>query len=710
MDNTENEIYFNFSYFALRLLGKGLYSNHWTAISELVANGFDAQAELVKIYINLINQEKATIEIFDNGTGMDYADLSEKYAFIGMDKREDAQLSEEVKRQLMGRKGIGKLAALFLSNKYYLVSKKDGVETAWCLDASDAKDSDIPKLERCVISDIGMDCKKEWEEFATGTLIKLTNVNLTNFGAKTVEALKARLSDFYLTDELIGKMEVCVIHSSSQPRKFEEVKKAIAFKNFYAFFNNTGTDLESQLASSVQFYSSIDEIASKQRKVRQLEAKKYTTAGEQQFQMADGTLSKEKLSYQMSGWIGIHTSIKKEEAQKNDPEYLKNKAYRPNQLRLYVRKKLAVENFLDYVKNTQAFANYIEGEISFDILDDNDLGDIATSNRQGFVEDNDRIQLLISILKPIISALIKERASIGTQINQEEKEYHDAEREKFEREMEEEERKRSEVERERDDAVIKKKQAEKEATNARERAENLNRNLGSEKKRNHFLTESLGEDQFNFAKRLHMVRINTVGISKEVKLGIMKLQRGKFQEADAWNCLKNISYYSSRMQAILNYSGLAQFDTSREFINGDIFDFVDEYVSTVIDQTNDIKVEIDRKFEPYAEMKFNPQSIAVIIDNIVSNSIKNNASILNILLDKEANVYIMDFKDNGDGLNRAVDDVNELFEFGKGYTSSGTGVGLFHVKDIVEEEMRGTVTIDDTYKQGFSLKVRFAKV
>lgn len=156
MQNTESTIYFNFSYFALRLLGKGLYSNHWTAIAELVANGLDAQADSVKIYINLIDQENASIEIFDNGSGMDYNDLSEKYVLIGKDKREDDQISEEIKKQLMGRKGIGKLAALYMSNKYYLVSKKNGKETAWCLDASNVKDSDIPKLDKCIVSNIGI--------------------------------------------------------------------------------------------------------------------------------------------------------------------------------------------------------------------------------------------------------------------------------------------------------------------------------------------------------------------------------------------------------------------------------------------------------------------------------------------------------------------------------------------------------------------------
>lgn len=123
---------------------------------------------------------------------------------------------------------------------------------------------------------------------------------------------------------------------------------------------------------------------------------------------------------------------------------------------------MAVENFLDYVKNTQAFANYIEGEISFDILDDNELGDIATSNRQGFVEDNERVQLLIDILKPIINALIRARSNIGTQINNEEKEFRRAETERIEKERREEEERRIKAEREREAAVAQKEQAEKE--------------------------------------------------------------------------------------------------------------------------------------------------------------------------------------------------------------------------------------------------------
>ena len=54
--------------------------------------------------------------------------------------------------------------------------------------------------------------------------------------------------------------------------------------------------------------------------------------------------------------------------------------------------------------------------------------------------------------------------------------------------------------------------------------------------------------------------------------------------------------------------------------------------------------------------------------------------------------------------------MNELFEFGKGYTLTGTGVGLYHIKDIVEKDLQGTVTIESEPQKGFALHVRFGKV
>lgn len=148
--NTEDAIYFNFSYAALKLLGKNLYNNAANAISELVANGLDAKAKNVYVYIDMSDKEHSIIEIIDDGIGMDYADLAQKYVWIGRNKRNDADLLEDEKKNVMGRKGIGKLAALYLSNNYYILTKKEDIDKVdqWEINLSVYNDSDFPKLDR----------------------------------------------------------------------------------------------------------------------------------------------------------------------------------------------------------------------------------------------------------------------------------------------------------------------------------------------------------------------------------------------------------------------------------------------------------------------------------------------------------------------------------------------------------------------------------
>ena len=124
MQNNKEQIYFNFSYLALKLLGKNMYSSAWNALSELVANGLDANAEKIYLFLDMTDKEHSRIEIIDSGSGMSYEDLAHKYAWIGRNKRADESLSDEEKMLMMGRKGVGKLAAFYLSNYINILTKK----------------------------------------------------------------------------------------------------------------------------------------------------------------------------------------------------------------------------------------------------------------------------------------------------------------------------------------------------------------------------------------------------------------------------------------------------------------------------------------------------------------------------------------------------------------------------------------------------------
>ena len=172
-----NTIPFNFTYYAMKLLGKNLYSSPWTAISEIVANGIDAGANNVYVYVDMSNKEHATVEIFDDGQGMSYHDLCNKYTLIGRNRRD----TDNVKGKTLGRKGIGKLAALYLSPKYIISTKTVDSYTTWKVDTKKFHDSDIPTLDR-IENQIYFATKEQWDKIKTGTMIHLADVDLRKIG------------------------------------------------------------------------------------------------------------------------------------------------------------------------------------------------------------------------------------------------------------------------------------------------------------------------------------------------------------------------------------------------------------------------------------------------------------------------------------------------------------------------------------------------
>ena len=97
----------------LELLGPNLYTNIYYVLAELIANAYDADAKNVYIISN-----KDDIRIEDDGHGMSYnkGDIKKFLNVAGVSRMsEDESFSRSGERRKMGRKGVGKLAALSVS-------------------------------------------------------------------------------------------------------------------------------------------------------------------------------------------------------------------------------------------------------------------------------------------------------------------------------------------------------------------------------------------------------------------------------------------------------------------------------------------------------------------------------------------------------------------------------------------------------------------
>ncbi len=686
----ENQrIPFNFTYFAMKLLGKNLYSNPWTAVSEIVANGIDAGAENVYVLIDMRNKEKAVVEIFDDGTGMSFEDLSEKYTLIGRNKRLG---SDNREGKTLGRKGIGKLAALYLSPRYYLYTKTDDGKSAWCVNTQIIKDSDIPALMGTTYDTGMLISKAKWDELRTGTMIHLSDVDLRKIGCERLKSLPLMLADYYIDHVISTTVSVCVIEKNDDSIVFSPIKKKVNFDTMFGIFDNTGLGYKDRIQPKV--YITKDTVYKEvdfPRDTVVLNEKKYITSGEISLTNLDG--QDVKVPYNMIGWIGIHSSLDNAILQRNSP-YAKKNQLHPNALRLYVRGKLAVSNLMPYIRSVAAFAPYIEGEISFDILDDDLFEDASTSNREGYSISDPRIQKLSEIVGKIINTLVTRRNDAGKKVNEEIK----AIKERLDAEAEAERLAKEKAEQE---AALERERAHQESETrkvAEAQRDSALAETEKAKKRLFVLENNFTSEGENYKHAIHL----SVNFAKEIRSLVCDFEDFELgQNSDIMETVMAIDLSAAKIENLPKFIDSATFSLSSPKITTDVVQLIREYVEAK--GSKRLEYSFDAPETIIKEVEFT--DILMFLENIISNSNKANATSLRITSERVGDKLQIDFIDNGDGLaEKYMSNPQVIFELGETTTPEGFGIGAFHMREIVRK-MNGQIFAIPQSPRGLAIRM-----
>ena len=169
-----------------------MYTNIYYVLGEIIANAYDADAN--NVYI-IYNNEKNRIIVEDDGSGMTYDDFNEKYLRIGAPTRntELDELTPKYGRKRMGRKGIGKLSALSVSDKVLVMSTKNGEKSGCELSITEIKKTEdrwtVPAIPASEIT------FKHIDEKGSGSSI--TMVNVKHSMNKTIESAKRNIANIF---------------------------------------------------------------------------------------------------------------------------------------------------------------------------------------------------------------------------------------------------------------------------------------------------------------------------------------------------------------------------------------------------------------------------------------------------------------------------------------------------------------------------------
>ena len=322
----------------LNHLGIKLYSSIAAVLSEAVANAWDADAEKVKIDIS-----KLEIVIADNGHGMSEDDLNRKFLAIGYQRRKDGKAKTPKGRNVFGRKGIGKLSLFSIADTIEVTTVKDGKKSGLILSLPDIQDS-IEKGEKTYKpASIGSDKI----EISRGTKITIKDIRKkTN---RTPGPLRRRLA-----------------------RRFSTIGQKINNQNFDVYVNNKPVTVQDR-----EYYKKVEFLWSYGEKG---EAVKASTSPSEIFDR----------DAKFTGWIG--TVQRAGDLISVDDDNL-------NDIQIMVRGRVAQEKTLQFFGEDGIYASYVVGEIHADWLDDDNQEDIATSNRQSFIEDDPRVIKLKKSIK-----------------------------------------------------------------------------------------------------------------------------------------------------------------------------------------------------------------------------------------------------------------------------------------------------------------------
>lgn len=335
----------------LELLGPNLYTNIYYVLAELIANAYDADAK--NVYV-IANKDDITVE--DDGKGMSYKN-GEVAGFLRVAQESrvssDDALTKRGRRK-MGRKGVGKLAALSVSNEVWIKTISGKERSGFILSREIPANSELKAIPDSLIT------FQKVRTHGTSVVMKSPKCSLPS----SLDTMKKNLLRIFpLVDKkfrlhfIRGKKEV--VADDYDHQVMSELCCVITIGKAFK-----------PLASLVPKIEGHPELIDC-RECVQLPVK-----------MADKNGKEHEYLLEIEGWIGTYYSTKGRKAVATD--------FPDNFISVYANKKMGEFNILPQVGQNKMNEVYVVGQLHVDLFEDSDLPDMALSNRQGYRTEDPR--------------------------------------------------------------------------------------------------------------------------------------------------------------------------------------------------------------------------------------------------------------------------------------------------------------------------------
>lgn len=735
------------------IIGKDLISDQYIAIFELVKNSYDADASRVDIYFNDIYSEESKIVIKDNGKGMSYEDILNKWLFVAYSAKKEGLEDKDyrnkihVNRQFAGAKGIGRFSCDKLGRFLELETKISGKNaqlliTDWKLFEEDSNDEFI---------DVSVQ-HEELEANETSVNGNGTNLTITELRSEEIiwnrdRFLKLKHSLSKLIQPKINKSEALVEDFEVFLHVPEELVQDAKESTYHKKVNGK---IENFI---------FDKLDVKTTKIHCSIGKNVITT-----ELYDGatlvyritetsTLSISDIDYTL---YYLNRSAKATFARAMGmrvKDYGHVSLYR-NGFRVYPYGEPGEDPLKIDIRKAQGYSRFIGtreliGAIS--INSDTPSFKETTSRGDGLIQTESYNQLVdyfwsvlrrlevyvvevqqwgVSIedtdsnsLKGRVSQLIakltegsnkiidietgpnfldflelSQEDSVETVVNNLNRLALETGNENLISKAREAKKKLTLLQKAR-------KEAEAQADIQKEKAKKATQELKEKVSENLFLKSVNSSELAEVISLLHHVGIYAGTIDSNLRGISLRVQNDiSLSNSELNDIIRAISFEAKKIMNVSAFATKANFKLDTEYREVDVLDYIKQYVESIIPTVTDRSIAstvID-----YQNMTFTkevkPIELNIVIDNLINNARKAGATKVSIQFEKpEDDMLKILFIDNGSGIKEEV--ASKMYELGV-TTTDGSGIGLYHVKQIIGD-LKGKIKGFNNSEKGATFEI-----
>lgn len=232
-----------------------------------------------------------------------------------------------------------------------------------------------------------------------------------------------------------------------------------------------------------------------------------------------------------------------------------------------------------------------------------------------------------------------------------------------------------------------------------------NKEIEEKEGENLFLRATSNKDTDSLLNLMHKIIDDADTITKRINNIIKKKDNSELTEEYLDDFINVISFKTQSILKVAQFATYRNYKMATGYAETDIVSFIKQYIALLIDEkVHDSVLELVDEIPQDLKCvkKVRPLSLSIMVDNIINNSKKARSPKLVISAIADTNKIKLYFADLGEVSNDT--DISRVFD--KGYTTTnGSGLGLYHVKSFIEEELKGKVQAHNNTPKGFIVEL-----